>query len=268
MLATLLILVSDSLRWSWTHSLVGTLNISQAYYANWREGGANSLAFVGKLEHGAQIRRGPHRFEHGLVLAYGQIKQDSLAYRKSEDQIRWLFHWQYLTEGPLHPTFSLEWRTQFAPGYDYRKSPPPLTSRFLAPAFFTQALGITYAASERHAVRLSLALRQTIVRDTALSSRYGLKPGQRVRWQPGMEIVGTVNRQNLLPNVQWTARMGIFSPYERFPRPIARWENELLMRVNKFLHANVSAVLYYDRDLNPQPQLKEVLALGFSYTFW
>nr|BCX01565.1 MAG: hypothetical protein KatS3mg041_1611 [Bacteroidota bacterium] len=268
MLGLILLVASDSLPWSWTHSLVGALSVNQAYYENWQEGGANTIAFTGKLEHTAHLQRGPHRLEHSLLLAYGQVKQDTLAYRKSEDQIRWLFQWQYAADGPLRPTFSLELRTQFAPGYEYKKTPPQLTSRFLAPAFFTQALGLSYRPAEQYNVRLSLALRQTIVRDPLLGTRYGLRPGERIRWQPGMELVGSVDRQKLLENVYYRSRLGVFSPYERFPRPTIRWENEVLMRINRLLNATLNAVVYYDRDVSPRVQLKEVLGLGISYSFW
>ena len=61
------------------------------------------------------------------------------------------------------PTAAMEFRTQFAPGYDYTgnpfddgRDPPVEVSEFLAPAYFTQSLGLSYDPESWFKSRLTL----------------------------------------------------------------------------------------------------------------
>lgn len=198
-------------------------------------------------------------------------------------------------------------RSQVAPGYttlpsglpDYTKGK---VSDLFAPAYAVGALGMDYKPKKGvSAFFAPLTYRATFVMnsDLANAGQYGVTPA--VRDTNGDIITPGKKRRNeiggyirlnytnvILENVNWTSKLELFSNYTKNPENVdINWENNFNMKVNKYLSVTVSTQLIYDddiriikspeltdetgvyhpADIGPGLQFKELMAIGFTYTF-
>jgi len=204
-------------------------------------------------------------------------------------------------------SFLLSVRSQVAPGYttlpsglpDYNKGK---VSDLFAPAYAVGALGMDYKPKKGiSAFFAPMTYRATFVMnsDLANAGQYGVTPA--VRDSEGNILIPGKHRRNeiggyirlnytnvILENVNWTSKLELFSNYISKPKNVdVNWENNFNMKVNKYLTVTISAQLIYDddiritkspeltdengifhpADIGPGLQFKELMAIGFTYTF-
>lgn len=260
----------------WTGDLVGRLAATQTGFQNWTEGGANTLAFTSGIEGKASRTAFGWDQNHEMRLSFGVIKQDTLNFRKADDQIHLKSTFQYEGErlwNVLSPTLASDVRTQFAPGYNYKKNPfkdgrplPVKVSDLFSPAIFSQALGLTLDPRPWIKQRIGLGAKQTVVVINALRPLYNVDIGDAVRFETGFEALTRVDRE-VVENVRYRSSVGLFATFDTPAMPDVRWENIVTMRVNAWLSVQFEHTLLYDEDLSADLQMKEQLSLGVSYTF-
>ncbi len=264
----------DSLQ-RWNVSLMSILNGSQAAYSNWTQGGLNTIAVTTVLDGKAERQTPNWNQTHSLRMAYGLVKQDTLALRKADDIIRLETSLRYLGEGffrHLRPTVAVGFRSQFTSGYSYDKNPfkdgrkPPVrVSDFFAPATLTQAVGLTYQPSDWFKQRFGLGGKQTIVAARSLRPLYSLSLDKLARVEAGLESRTDVDAE-VAENIRIISSLALFAAFNRPDMPDITWDNEIKMKVNSWLTTNLQGSLLFDRDQSTQPQLKEVLSVGISIT--
>lgn len=263
----------------WRNSVITSLAASQAAYSNWQEGGINALAFNAGLIGSFERVLGDFKQVHDVNFEFGQLKQDTLDFRKAADLIRYAFALQYQATGVFQPTFALEARSQIARGYDYDPTPedyPTLiivpgeelqVSQFAAPAYLTQVVGVTYDPGSWFTARLGVAAKETVVRVESLRPIYGNEPDEAVRAEAGLDFVLEAQRE-IVENVTWQSRLGAFQAVNQLgdTAPDTIWENNIAMKVNDFLNVNLGFVTLFDNDVSEDLQLKELLSLGVSFS--
>lgn len=270
----------------WTYDATARLNLSQAAYKDWQEGGGvNSLA-VSAATGGVAREREGHWFQtHELRLALGIIDQQDRALRKSEDQIRYQSTLRY--EGDdffrvLNPTVALQLRTQFAAGFDYNGNPfegevpmgdprlerttPVQTSSFFAPAFITESLGLTYKPASQLTMRFGAASKQTVVVEEDFRVLYGVQSDRTVRIEAGGEFASTLDTQ-LSDNIRYRSDLGVFYAINQLEEPPdVLWENTITLEVNDWLSTNLEFTALYDQQITNAIQLRETISVGLSFT--
>lgn len=257
----------------WTLDLVNKLSASQAGYRDWTKGGVNTLAFTSVLD-GKATRKGIlWEQNHDVRLAYGLVKQDTLEFRKADDQIRFNSSLQYRGSGLMHhlnPTIAAQINTQFDAGYNYKKNPfgdgrqPPVkVSDFFSPATFSQSIGLTYDPNEWFTVRAGVGAKETVVVIERFRTLYGMSPDRLVKVEVGLESRTTIDRE-LAENIRLQSTLGLFAAFNKPDLPDLMWENTLAMKVNSWLGVNFEFVMLYDRDISRALQMKEVLSLGIT----
>lgn len=278
--------VPDSLIGTWRYDATARLNASQAAYKDWEEGaGTGSLAFTAGVGGQAQ-KRGDHWIQsHELRLAYGLIDQEGRESRKSEDQIRWDSSLRY--EGTrffrlFQPTIATNFRTQFAPGFDYTENPfegevpdtderltrdlPIQKSAFFAPAYITESIGLTYEPFADFTVRAGGASKQTIVLEKDFRVLYGVSDEDATRVEAGAELASAFDRQ-LTENIRYRSHVNLFFSFNQVENPPdALWENTIYLQVNDWLSTDLEFVTRYDKDIVDAIQLKETISVGLSFT--
>lgn len=278
--------VPDSVVGEWIYNADARLNFSQAAYKDWEEGaGNNSLALAAGLE-GETMKRGEHWIQaHELRLAFGLLNQEGRELRKAEDEILWNSSLRY--EGDdffriLNPTMAANLRTQFVKGFDYSSNPfegevpegdprldlePPVeTSRFFAPAFITESLGLTYEPISDFTLRFGAASKQTVVTEREFRVLYGVGEETVARVEGGGEFASSFDRQ-VTENIRYRSQLNVFFSLNQFQNPPdARWDNTLSLSVNNWLSTNVQFVALFDEDISDVIQLKETISVGLSFT--
>lgn len=261
---------------AWETDLIGKIAATQAGYSNWAKGGVNTIAFTTALG-GSFSRTSPGWHQaHEFRLAYGLVKQDTVEFRKADDEIILSSSVQYRGGGffrIFNPTIAQQTRTQFAPGFNFKKNPfndglePPVkVSDLFSPVVFTQSLGLTYDPADWFTQRVGIASKQTVVLIPRFRSLYGVP-----EHGPGLVEVGVESRTQLereiFENVHLKSSLGLFAAFNNPDMPDLMWENLIAMKVNSWLSVNLQVDALYDRDISEVLQMKEVFTLGISYAF-
>jgi hypothetical protein len=272
---------------SWKTKIEASLGFSQTTFTNWAAGGDNSLALNGMLNVFKNYAKGKVSWNNYLGLAYGiNIQQTAPKVRKTNDKIN------LLTKGGIYAWKNwdyaglFEFRSQFDKGFDYPNDSVYI-SRFLAPGYFQLSLGMNYKPTDYFAVFISpIGARLTLVSDSKLRLRtdasgnligaFGVIGDKSTLWQVGGSL-NVVFKKDIAKNVNLFSKLDLFSDYLNKPQCIVvGWENNILMKVNKYLSMNLSTMLIADNNIpyidkagdahGARAQFRETFSIGFAYT--
>lgn len=287
----------DSLK-KWNHSATTALNFSQASFSNWSAGGQSSVSATGLLKLSMSYKDPTKIWDNHLDVAFGVIRQGDLGtFAKSDDRIELNSSYGRIAFKSWYYNMSVNFKSQAAKGY---KSPDDSTliSDFLAPAYSTVSIGLSYKSTndELHAQVLPLSGKLTYVNNQYLADEgaFGvdgaeynnagllISSGSKIR----SEFGGTLKlhyKSKLWENVTIDTKVSLFSNYKDQAGSIdVDWQLLLLMKINKYLSANITTHLIYDEDVSialdldsngvfessgPRVQFKELFGLGLSFSF-
>lgn len=261
-------------------------NFNQSTLTNWAAGGANSVAGAAYANFIFDYAKDRAVWQNTVELGYGFIQESGEEQRKADDKIVLNSSYGYKLS-PTSDTWKLnallDFRTQFAEGFnddDYDN----YISKFMAPAYLLASLGIDYNPVEYFSVKFGpLSSKMTIVMDDSLSSigAFGVDPGDEIRLELGGLLTARFQKE-IFTNGTLTSNLQLFTNYLDHPDRIdVNWENNLVMRINNFLSANIYNQLIYDYDvkfekldadgnlidLEERVQFKNILGLGLTVTF-
>lgn len=253
----------------WQVQFLGSLNGNQAAYSNWSQGGVNSLAMTASSVFNAAYVSHKFGYQLGINLKYGQTRLQKHDVRKTDDQILMKNQINYdIASKQLSLYGAVIFQTQFDKGYDYQEGPPyTLISRFFAPAYLTESTGLLYRPAKFFSIQGGLGMKQTIVRDTSLSTRYGLRAGRNIMSEGGISMEIQFNKE-IMKNVTFSSGFVSFTSFLKpFSSTDFSFANELSGKINSFMNADIQFVAVYNDNVTKVIQIKQVLSLGLSFRF-
>lgn len=280
--------VSDSA--AWTNSVLFGLNGTQTSFVNWSAGGRNNLAILGFIDGSASYRKNKIKWDNDLKLSLGGVRYfDNASLRKfdkTDDRIDAASTFGYEFKKNWLATITAGFKTQMLNGY-LNPTDSLYSSTFLAPGYFSSALGIEFAPTNYLNVFISpLALKYTFVRDQRLANAgaYGVEgettiggvysEGKKFRQEYGAYFRFIFNKE-IVKNVEMKSRLELFSNYIHNPQNVdVNAEVIFTFKVNSWLSASLQWNLIYDDDIKirdnkggfgPRTQFKSILGLGVSY---
>lgn len=253
----------------WKHTLVSGLNLTQVSYKNWAQGGENSLAYSLSLDGKSTLTGEATLWENQYRFAYGQTRLGDKGLRKTDDVIDLASVFTYLITEKVNPYASATFKSQFATGYKYDANDVATdVSKFFDPAYFTQAVGIRYQPVAEVRTRLGVGLREVITdRYTNYADDPKTLPVEKSGVDGGLESVTDVEWK-VVENVLLTSQLAVFEPFSDMEHPIVNNKNKLTGKINSYISAMFEFELIYDNVVSPQAQLRQGIALGFSYTLF
>ncbi len=272
---------------AWKSKYEASLGISQTTFTNWSAGGENAFAANAMLNIFMNYEKGKVSWGNYLGLAYGisYMQESDPQWRKINDKINLvskggLYAWKNWDYAGL-----FEFRSQFDKGYNYPD--PDYISNFMAPGYFQFSLGLNYKPVDYFAVFISpIGARLTVVNDSSLTNTldqdgnligaFGVMGDNTTLWQVGGSL-NVVFKKDIVKNVNLMSKLDLFSDYRNNPQNIiVGWENNILMKVNKYLSLSLATMLIYDDNINytdregithgPRTQFRETFSVGFAYT--
>jgi hypothetical protein len=248
----------------WKNQIIGNLNMTQAAFDNWQQGGENSFAWQvsaltrSTLETVLWSWRNTGKF----VLGYAKVGDQGT--RKSSDEIKIESLLIRKTNSNLvDPYASLLAKTQFAHGFEYdTDGNATKISQFMDPGYFTGSAGGAYIPNENFQTRLGAAVKLTVA--DQFRSRYS--NDERTRWEPGATSVTELIR-SLHENILFRSQLELFANFKAFNQIDVDWENQITMTVTEIINVTFNLDLLYDRDISTKRQIRQVLAVGLTYTF-
>ncbi len=273
----------DSLKY-WKTGGLASFNFTQVSLSNWAAGGKSTASGTVLLNMHANYVKGKTSWENSLDLGYGLLKEEDSKLIKSDDKID--FNSKIGIELKNNMFFSLlfNYRSQFTEGYKYPDR-ENVISRFMAPGYFTLALGADYKPNENFSVMISpLTGKLTVVADDDLSNAgaFGVTPGEKSRMELGA-FVKTQLKVEIIENVSLETKFDLFSNYLDSPDNIdVHWDVLVNMKINDFLSTNLVTNLIYDNDVKipidnnddgiidangAKVQFKELFGVGLNLNF-
>jgi hypothetical protein len=128
----------------------------------------------------------------------------------------------------------------------------------------TRAGGAAHQIVDRYHLDTIMGKRSTdVTSDGGVEFDMDLKAINKAKW---ITFLSSLRIYEALASNKANAEKG--TPEENFWRyPHVKWENNLTLSVAKYLMLNVSAYLYYDKDIATDIRLKETFAAGVTYVY-
>lgn len=251
----------------WKHTMIINANITQISFTDWAQGGENSLAYALFLEGKSTYAVDRIDWVNSYKFGYGQAKLGSQSIRKTDDKIDLESVLTYKMGTYINPYASATLKTQFAEGVTYDAAGVATrVSNFFDPAYLTQAIGVGYQPIPEVKTRLGAALREVITKSyVGYSDDPSTSKIEKVKTEGGAESVTEVG-WTMMENIVLNAKLEIFAPLKTLSRMTVRSDNTLSAKVNKYLSVNFNVQLINDPSVQARTQVKQTLALGFSYS--
>jgi hypothetical protein len=269
---------SDTIPKIWDIGGVFSLNLSQGSLSNWAAGGEKfSLAVNSLFNAYAFYKKDKNSWDNSLTWNLGYVKTTSLGTRKSDDRFEYTSKYGYAIGPKLSLGALFNIRTQFFKGYNYPDANTKIyTSDFFAPAYIIVSPGINYTPVKNLSIFVSpITPRWTIVKDTVLSTLYGVAPGKTSDFQFG--AYATISYMaNLGKMVTYTGELDLYSNYKHNPQNVDLYMTNLFAaKISKVLAVTYSLTLIYDDDVkqfgpnldSPGLQVQSLLGVGVLLKF-
>lgn len=270
----------------WKRGGLSALGVSQSSFTNWAAGGISNVNVTSLISLYANKKLAESNWENNLDLGFGLQKIDGADYRKSEDKIEFNSKYGRKINDKLNYSMLLNFRSQFAQGFNYTDTSVVYVSNFMAPSFTTLSVGLDYRPTEALSIYFApITGKLTTVLDDKLSNigAYGVDTGNKVRFEFG--ALASVKYQKIFKNnIQLKSKLDLFGSFKNIQAVDINWENIFAFQVTKLLNVSLTTNLLYDQDIlipknveqspgvfatenKPRVQFKQVFSLGVTYKF-
>jgi len=259
---------------AWVHGGFINIGANQGFLHNWAAGGEVASFTVNSIFSG-HIDRLNNRdiWSNNLDMTYGLNYTYSSGFlpRKTDDRIDFTSKYGHKidTGKDFYFTTLLNFKSQFTKGYDYTQErwDTTSTSKFLAPAYITLAVGAEYRKGSDISVffsplagRLTLASREYTSRTP--QGAFGVPYNKTTFYQFGAYFSGRYVH-NINKNTVYKTRLDLYSNYlakdtkdsngvvVRTDNPgniNVLFDNLLSWKVSKFLNITMAATFIYDHN--------------------
>jgi len=254
--------------YGWKHTMTAGLNLSQISFTNWSGGGDNALSWTLVLDGKSVKDEEKTNWATSYKFAFGQARIADKGLRKTEDRIDLESILTYKLNQYVNPYAAATIKTQFAKGYKYDSPAPGVNTpvaQFFDPAYLTQSVGAGWQPIPEVKTRAGVALRETFAERFA--SLYTDDPAtaglEKSKVEGGAESVTEVEWK-VAENILFTSKLEIFAAFKTFDRLDIRTDSKLTFTVNKYITAMFNAQILNIAPF-PRTQVKEAIALGFTY---
>ncbi len=192
----------------------------------------------------------------------------------------------------------LDFKTQMTAGKSYiLDTSYTIVSKAMAPGYLTGGIGLDYKPNNYFSAYISpITARLIFVTDQELADAgaFGVDaavyddfgklvtPGKNLKTEFGgyvrLQYTRTDWNAEWMKNIGFTTKLNLFSNYLENPQNIdVDWEALITWKIYKYFNISLNAHLLYDDDTKtvdengdqrgPKVQFKEILGVGFSYSF-
>lgn len=255
---------------AWTKNGNMSLLLSQsAYNKQWLGGGTSNVAGNFGLNYDFNYKKGDVVWDNKFILAYGlsKIKGDSKT-AKTDDRLELNSLWGKKS-GVKNWYYSMyfNFKSQLDTGVDKNDMK---ISHFFSPAYFQFGPGFLWKKEDNVSINIAPAAGKLIVvhdHFTQLGPSFGVLQGDNTRFEFGASI-SAYYKFNAITNVSIENRLNLYSNYLDNPQNVdIDYQMNVVMKINKYLSANIALQTIYDDNSIKAVQVKEVFGLGINYSF-
>ena len=256
--------------YGWKNSAVIGANLTQVSLTNWTKGGENTLVFMVFSKNAFNLHEALYDWKNTIRLMYGQSKIGNADFQKSDDEIFLESMHSRNIGWVVNPFAAVQVRTQFAPGYknvttDNGVDSSVQISDFWDPGYIIESFGFSYASGPEFSTRLGVGFKETF------SKKYGYAHDPSVanddatfRFETGIESSSKLV-YDVMENMKLTSQLDLFSAFNKLDVWDVRWESDITGKVNDYVNVSLNVILVHEIAQTRKTQVKQTLALGFSY---
>jgi hypothetical protein len=243
---------NDTIPKIWKTGGIVSLNLSQGSLSNWAAGGDKfSLSVNTFINLHAFYKKDKNSWDNNFDFNLGYLRTTSLGTRKSDDRFDLTSKYGYALNSKWNIGALADLKSQFFKGYAYPDAATKVyTSNFFAPAYILLSPGFDYHPAKNFSIFISPATaRWVIVKDTALSTLYGVEAGKKSDFQFG--AYATFNyAANITKTVTYKGRVDLFSNYKHNPQDVDFYMTNLFaVKISNAIAVTYSLTLIYDDDV-------------------
>jgi hypothetical protein len=254
----------------WTKKGNISLLLSQSSYnKQWLGGGTSNVAGNFGLNYDFNYKKGGVVWDNKFILAYGLNKiKGAERTAKTDDRIELNSLWgKKSTMNNWYYSMYFNFKSQMDTGLDKNNVK---ISHFFSPAYFQFGPGFLWKKDNNLSVNFSPAAGKLIlVHDhfTELGSSFGVLQGDNSRFEFGASI-SAYYKLIAVTNVNIENRLNLYSNYLDNPQNVdIDYQMNVVMKINKYLSANIAVQTIYDDNSIKAFQVKEVFGLGINCLF-
>lgn len=252
----------------WTKKGNFSLLFNQSSYnKQWLGGGTSNVAGNFGLNYDFNYKNGDVVWDNKFIAAYGLTKIKDGKTAKTDDRLELNSLWGKKAKGEWYYSIFFNFKTQMDSGFDKNGI---RISHFFSPAYFQFGPGIWWKKSNNLSVNFSPATAKLILvhpHFTEFVPSFGVLQGDSTRFEFGASI-SAYYKFNVMTNVSIENRLNLYSNYLENPQNVdVDYQMNVIMRINKYLSANVAVQAIYDDNSIQAVQVREVFGLGVNYGF-
>lgn len=251
----------------WTVTGKATFLFNQTSFSNWASGGDNTIAGNLGLNYDFNYKEGKWNWDNKLISSFGLSYVSGRGYRKTDDRFEFNSLLGSKIGGYWFASFFANFKTQYARGYNYSKSPKLGISDFFAPAYLTFAPGFLWKKSDNFRVNITPATARFIFVSNEFSGKFGVEKGKNTNFGLGFNL-SAFYKFTVMKNVTMENNLALYSDYLDKPQNIdVDYQITFLVQANKFLTMSLGLHTIMDANASGKVQFKEGFGFGINYIF-
>ena len=261
--------VKDSTK-LWTFKGNASLLLSQsAYNKQWLGGGTSNVAGNFGLNYDFNYKKGNVVWDNKFILAYGLSKiKGNERMAKTDDRLELNSLWgKKSTAKNWYYSMYFNFKSQMDTGLDKNNVK---ISHFFSPAYFQLGPGLLWKKDNNASINIAPAAAKLIMvhkHFTDLGSSFGVLQGDNTRVEFGASV-SAYFKFNAITNVSVENILNLYSNYLEDPQNVdINYQMNVVMKINKYLSANINMQTIYDDNAIKAFQVKEIFGLGVNYGF-
>lgn len=252
----------------WTKKGNISLLLNQSAFNNWAAGGIDNVAGNLGLNYDFNYIKGDITWDNKIIAAYGITKIDGGDQQKTDDRLELNSLVGKKASGFWYYSLFANFKTQMDSGFD--KATNVKTTHFMSPAYLQVGPGMLWKKSDNLKVNIAPATsRLILVHDhfTVLGPSFGVEQGETSRFELGASVAAYY-KLNIMENVSMENTLNLYSNYLEDAQNVdLDYTMNLVMKINKYLSANLAFQTIYDDNAYQGFQTREVFGLGVNYGF-
>ena len=264
-----------------------SLLLNQSSFNNWIAGGEDSFSGTLGINYDFNYKKGDLTWDNKILAYYGLLQTKNADFsKKTDDRLEFNSIVGKKAFGQWYYSYFLNFRTQFSTGYIYGqdangKEIRTERTKFMSPGYLTTGPGIYWTKDANLKINFAPLTSKFTFVDNAYTSGidqstglpyvdgdyFGVDEGKTMRYELGF-YASVYYRLAIMTNVTAENTLNLYSNYLEDPQNVdIDYSLNIVMKVNKFLSANLSFQAIYDDNAYQGLQTREVFGLGLNFGF-
>ena len=239
-----------------------------AFNNEWLGGGTSNMAGNLGLNYDFNYKKDKVVWDNKLIAAYGLTKlKGADNATKTDDRLELNSLWGKKAVGNWYYSAFGNFRTQMDAGLEKTGL---RISQLFSPTYVQVGPGMLWKKSDNLKVNFAPATSRFIFVDkqfTVDGSSFGVEQGRTNRFEFGASI-SAYYKTAIMENITWENNLNLYSNYLDTPQNMdINYQTSLVMKVNKYMSANLTLQTIYDDNAISRVQVSELFGIGVNFGF-